>query len=254
MELERFSEFAAELLRLKVELVVTTNTRAAEAAAKLTSTVPIVVIGSGDLVGTGLAATLARPGRNVTGLTALSPELSAKRLQLLVEIVPNLRRVAVLWNPDGPAPRRAFIETQSASRFLALEITSLEVRTSDDIDRAFATLPKTRPQAMLVIVDPLTSNNAAKIVKLAAASQIPAAYPYKYFAVAGGLIAYGPDYDAMERRAAYYVDRILKGSRAAELPIEQPAKFELVVNAKTARDLGVSVPMSILSRADRVIE
>lgn len=253
-ELGRFSELAAELLRLEVNVLVTTSTRAAQAAAKLTRTVPIVVTSSGDLVGTGMAASLARPGGNVTGLTALAPELSAKRLQLLKEIVPGLKRVAVLWNPDGPAPALAFKEIQAASRLLALEIQSLEVRAAGDFERAFAALARERAQGMLVILDPLIVGNVARIVKQAAQRRVPAVFPQKEFVDAGGLIAYGPNYIAMYRRAAYYVDRILKGAKASDLPIEQPAKFELIVNAKTARALGLSIPMAVLARADAVIE
>ncbi len=253
-DLKRFSELAAELLRLKIDLLVTSNTRAAQAAARLTRSVPIVVIGSGDLVGTGLAASLAKPGGNVTGLTSLSPELSAKRLELLKEIVPGLKRVAVLWNPDGPAPVRAFREVQIAARLLTLEIQSLEVRTPGDFERAFAASARARAQGMLVINDPLISGNVTSIVKLTTERRIPTVFPRRGFADAGGLIAYGPDYLAMYRRAAYFVDRILKGARASDMSIEQPAKFELIINAKAARALGVSVPMPVLSRADLVIQ
>jgi putative ABC transport system substrate-binding protein len=253
-QLGRFSELAAELLRLKVDVLVTTNTRAAQAAAKLTRTVPIVVTSSGDLVGTGLAASLARPGGNVTGLTTLSPELSAKRLQLLKEVVPGLKRVAVLWNPDGPAPVRAFKETQAASRLLALKIQSLEVRLPAELEGAFAALAHGRAEAMLVIPDPFLAGSVASIVKLAAERRIPAIFPSKEFVDAGGLIAYGPNYLVTYRRAAYYVDRILKGAKASDLSIEQPTKFEMQINVKTAKALGLAIPMSLRSRADAVIE
>lgn len=253
-ELGRFSELAAELLRLKVEVLVVTSTRAAQAASKLTSTVPIVVTTSGDLVGTGLAVSLGRPGRNVTGLSTLSPELSAKRLELLKEIVPGLKRVAILWNPDGPAPALAFKETQAASRLLALEIQSLEVRAPGDFERAFGALGRERAQGMLVIPDPMIGGNVAPIVKLAAERRVPAIFPNKEFVDAGGLIAYGPNYIEMYRRSAHYVDRILKGAKPSDLPIEQPTRFELQINLRTAKSLGLSIPISLRSRADGVIE
>jgi putative tryptophan/tyrosine transport system substrate-binding protein len=253
-ELGRFSELGAELLRSKIDLLVTTNTRAAQAVANLTKTVPIVVIASGDLVGTGLAASLARPGGNVTGLTALSPELSAKRLELLKEVVPGLKRVAVLWNPDGPAPVRAFKEIQAASRLLGLEILSLEVRVPGDIGPAFAALARGRAQGLQVINDPLITGNIATIVKLAAERRVPTVFPSRAFVDAGGLIAYGPNYAEMYRRSAHYVDRLLKGAKPSDLPIEQPIKFELAINAKTAKALGLTIPRSVLSKADAVIE
>lgn len=253
-ELGRFGEFAAELLRLKVDVLVVTSTRSAQAASKLTSTIPIVVTSSGDLVGTGLAASLGRPGGNVTGLTTLSPELSAKRLELLKEVIPGLKRVAILWNPDGPAPALAFKESQAASRLLGLEIQSLEVRTPGDLERAFAALGRERAQGMLVIMDPLIAGNVAQIVKLAAENRVAAVFPAKAFVDAGGLIAYGPNYIEMYRRSAHYVDRILKGAKPSELPIEQPAKFEMQINLGAAKALGLSIPKSLRSRADAVIE
>jgi putative ABC transport system substrate-binding protein len=248
------SELVAELLKLKVDVLITTSTRAAQAAAKLTSSTPIIVASAGDLIGAGLAASHSKPGGNVTGLASFSPELSAKRLELLQEIVPGLRRVAVLWNPDGPAPVRAFKEIQSASRILALEIQSLEVRAPDDLERAFAAFARGGAQAMLVILDPLIGGNAERIARLAVSGRVPAIFPTPEFVVAGGLIAYGPNVVARFRRTAHFVDRILKGAKASDLPIEQPTTFELIVNAKTATALGLSVPKSVLLRADTVIK
>jgi putative ABC transport system substrate-binding protein len=253
-ELGRLPEVIAELLRLKVDVLIMTSTRAAEAAAKLTTTVPIVVTSSGDLVGTGLAASLARPGRNVTGLTTLSRELTAKRLELLKELVPGVKRVALLWNPEGPVPVLAFKETQAASRVLALEIQSLEVRKPADFEPAFALAERVRVGGLLVLADPMALGNVAKIVKLAAAAGVPAVYPQREFVDAGGLIAYGPSYVDLYRRSAHYVDRILRGAKASELPIEQPAKFELVINAKAAKALKLAIPTQVLIRADAVIE
>lgn len=254
VEFDRFSEFVSELLKLKVDVLVIASTRATQAAAKLTRSVPIVVTSSGDLVGTGLVASLARPGGNITGLTTLSPDLSAKRLEFLKEFVAGLKRVAVLWNPDGPAPVRAFKESEAASGQLGLEIQSLEVRAAGDFERAFAALAQRRAQGLMVIADPLILGNVTRVVKLTAEQKVPAIFPHTEFVDAGGLIAYGPNYVDMYRRSAHYVDRILRGAKPSELPIEQPTKFEMQINARTAKALGLAIPMSLRSRADVVIE
>jgi putative tryptophan/tyrosine transport system substrate-binding protein len=253
-DIGKFPELAAELVRLNLDVLVTTSVLAAQTVAKLTRTLPIVVTGGGDLVATGLAASLARPGGNITGLTALSPELSAKRLELLKEVAPAIKRVAVLWNPAGPSPKLAFKESQSAARRLGLQIQSLEVRTSADLERVMKSLGTERADGLLVIQDPIVAGNAGRIVAMVAERRVPAIYPSKQFVDAGGLISYGPNYVEMYRRAAYYADRIFKGAKASDLPIEQPTRFELTINVKTARTLGLSVPRGVLSRADAVIE
>lgn len=253
-DFKRYPRLVAELLKVEVDILVTTSVRATQVAAKLTKRIPIVVIGAGDLVSTGLARSLARPGGNVTGIIALSPELSAKRLELLKEIVPTLKRVAVLWNPDGPAPLVAFKETEAAAKQLALEIQSIEARVPDDFERMSVVLDRAPVQGMLVIIDPLTAGHSARIVELVAERRLPSIYPGSWFVTSGGLVSYGPNYTEMFRQAARYIDRILRGTSPAELSIAQPTKYELHLNLKTARSLGLAISPSIRLRADRVIE
>jgi putative ABC transport system substrate-binding protein len=253
-ELARFSEIAVELVHLKVNIFVVTSVRAARAAQQATRGIPIVLVGGGDPVGTGLAANLARPGGNVTGLTALSPQLSAKRLELLKETLPHLKQVAVLWNPEGPAPKLAYKEIQVAAKDLLLQLRSFEVNSLDAINVAFVAMLRERVGALLTITDPFTGFHARQIVELAARSRLPAMYPSTSYVEAGGLMAYSVNVIDMYRRAAHYVDRLLKGEKPGDLPIEQPTKFELVINLKTAKALGITIPQSILVRADRVIE
>jgi ABC-type uncharacterized transport system substrate-binding protein len=249
---DRFPELAAELVRLKVYVIVAVSTVAARAAKNATRTIPIVAL-SGDPVETGLVASLARPGGNVTGLASLAPELSTKRLELLKEIVSKVSLVAVLWNPNGPAPVLAFKETQLAAKRLGLLLQSLEVRGPDDFESAFGGAIRERASALLVISDPLTNTHQRRIVELAAKNRLPAIYPIREFVQAGGLMAYAPDRLEQYRRVAYYVDKILKGAKPADLPVEQPTKFEFVINLKTAKQIGLTIPPNVLARADKVI-
>jgi putative ABC transport system substrate-binding protein len=249
---DRFPELAAELVRLKVYVIVAVSTVAARAAKNATRTIPIVAL-SGDPVETGLVASLARPGGNVTGLASLAPELSTKRLELLKEIVSKVSLVAVLWNPNGPAPVLAFKETQLAAKRLGLLLQSLEARSPDDFESAFGGAIRERASALLVISDPLTNTHQRRIAELAAKNRLPAIYPIREFVQAGGLMAYAPDRLEQYRRVAYYVDKILKGAKPADLPVEQPTKFEFVINLKGAKQIGLTIPPNVLARADKVI-
>ncbi len=252
---ERLPALAAELARSKVDVIVAQNTVAAVAAKNATSTIPIVLVTAGDPVGSGLAASLARPGGNVTGLS-LFPTLaiSGKQLELLKEAFPTLRQVAVLANPANPPTADLLTETERAARYLGLQLHVVEVREPKDFDGAFTTIKSNGLPALLVIADPLVNENRGRIVGFAATNRLPAIYPYRTFVDAGGLMSYGVDNSDLSRRAAIYVDRILKGAKPADLPIEQPAKFELVVNLKTAKSLALAIAPSLLLRADHVIE
>jgi putative ABC transport system substrate-binding protein len=253
-QLERLPALAAELVGLKVDVIVATGTVAPLAARKATTTIPVVIWSTGDPIGSGIAASLARPGGNTTGLTIDSPELAAKRLQLLKEIVPGLTRVAVIWNAANPYAAVVFKETQQAARLLAIQVESIEVRSPLDFDSAFGAVIKARPSGLVVVEDPLTFSVATRIVNFAMANRLPVMYGMKEFVSAGGLIAYGPDYSDLLRRAATYVDKILKGANPGDLPIEQPTKFGLVINLKTATALSLTVPQSLLLRTDEVIQ
>ena len=252
---DRLPALAAELVRLGVTVIVAANTPAALAARNATSTIPIILVTSGDPVGSGLAASLARPGGNVTGLS-LTPTLaiSGKHLELLKDAFPSITHVAVLANPANPPTAGLLKETELAARSLGLRLRVVQVREPKEFGDAFATIKNERVPALLVIADPLVADNRDRIVAFAAANRLPAIYPYRTFVDAGGLMSYGANVADLNRRAATYVDRILKGAKPADLPIEQPTKFELVVNIKAAKALGITIPQSLLLRADRVIE
>jgi len=251
--LERLPALAAELASLKVDVILATGTVAPLAARKSTTTIPIVIWSTGDPVGSGIASSLARPGGNATGLTIDSPELASKRLQLLKEMVPGLARVAVIWNAANPYAAVVLKETQQAARLLGIAVESIEVRSPLDFDGAFGALVKARPNGLVVVEDPLTFSERGRIVNFAATNRLPAMYGMKEFVSAGGLIAYGPDYPDLLRRAAAFVDKILKGAKPGDLPIEQPTKFGLVINLNTATALNLTVPQSLLLRTDEVI-
>jgi putative ABC transport system substrate-binding protein len=255
---DRFPELAAELVRLKVDIIVVAGGDIAVRAAKnATKTIPIVMVGSGsDPVEAGLVESLARPGGNVTGVTILNRELSGKRLELLKEAAPKVARVAVLYEQ---ANRLSVIEVKEvlpgAARALRLTIQPWEVRDTDDFDRVFAAMGKQRPDGLYVPVgSPLMNTNRKRIVGLALKSRLPSVYVRWEFVEAGGLMSYGADLADSYRRVAYYVDKILKGAKPADLPVEQPTKFELVINIKTAKQIGVTIPQKVLARADRVIK
>jgi len=250
---DRYPTLAAELIGLNVELIVTASTPAIQAVQGATPILPIVMASSADAVRTGLVASLSRPGGHTTGLTILIPELSAKRLEVLKQAVPKVSRVGVLWNAAGPAGALALKDTELAARQLALEIVSAKVQASADLEAAFVSLVKARTNALYVVEGPVLINLREAVVKLAAKHRLPSIAPLREFAEAGGLIAYGPSLADMFRRAATYVDKILRGAKPADIPVEQPTKFELVINLKTAQTLGLTIPQSLLLRADEVI-
>jgi putative tryptophan/tyrosine transport system substrate-binding protein len=251
---ERLPELARELVRLDVDVIVTFGTLAVFAAKAATATIPIIMASAGDPVGSGLVASLARPGGNITGLSLVAPELGGKRLQLLREVRPAISRVAVLWNGANPYSALVFWETEAAAQTLGIEILSAEVRRTADFDAAFAAATRFRADALIAVEDPLTSDNARRIADFAAENGLPAIYGFRDIAAAGGLISYGADLSDLFRRCAGYVDKILKGAKPADLPIEQPTKFELVVNLKAAQALGLELPPTLIARADEVIE
>jgi putative ABC transport system substrate-binding protein len=251
---ERLSEIAAELVRLKVDVIVVSTDPGIAAVKQQTQTIPIVMANSTDPVGTGFVASLARPGGNVTGLSSLSPELSAKRLELPKEAVPGLSRVAIVWNPDVRGAVLEYKETESAARSLHLQLQSVEVNRPEDFDRAFAALTTGRAEALTVASSSLTFRNRSRIASLAQKNRLPSIYGLREYADAGGLIAYGPNAAEGWRRAATYAVKILKGAKPGELPVEQPTKFELILNLKTAKALGLTMPPSLLGRADHVIQ
>jgi putative ABC transport system substrate-binding protein len=245
---------AAELVRSRLDVIVAEGTAAIQAAKTVTQTVPIVMATSADPVGTGLVASLNRPGANITGLSLQTGELSGKRLQLLTEIVPGLARLAVLSNPLNASITPIIEQTKAAAQSLGVEIQVLEVQAPDKFESAFAAITSAHAGALIVLPDPLLYGQHPRIVTFTAASHLPALFPEKEVAEAGGLIAYGPSVPASFRRAAAYVDKILGGAKPADLPVEQPTKFELVVNLPTAKAIGITIPTSILLRADEVIE
>ena len=250
---ERLAELAAELADLKVDVIVTAATPAARAAKKATSTIPIVMVDPGDPVALGLVQSLARPGGNATALTSFAPELAGKRLQLLTEMAPGASRVAVVWNSAIPPSEVALNELRGAARMLGIQIESVEVQGADGLARGLAAL-KERGMALLVFPDPLTFGNRIPIVEFAAKARVPAMFGAKEFVDVGGLISYGPSYPDMFQRAGVQVGRILKGAKPADLSVEQPTKFELVINLKTAKALGLTIPESLRFRADEVIQ
>jgi putative tryptophan/tyrosine transport system substrate-binding protein len=251
---ERFPEFAAELVRLRVDLIIVTTTPAALAAKHATQTIPIVIPTAIDPVEAGLVASLARPGGNLTGLSILAPELSGKRLELLQEVMPGMTRVAVLWNAANPANALAWQETQVAARTLGLLLHSQDVRGPQDLAGAFARTAQARPEALLVLGDALLGMHRPQIAAFATQQHLPSVFAERESVVAGGLMSYGPSLPDLYRRAATYVDKILKGTKPADLPVEQPLKFELVLNLKTAQALGLTIPPSMLFQADEVIK
>lgn len=250
---ERLPQLAAELVRLKCDVIAAVVTQASLAARNATDTIPIVMIGVSDPVALGLVASLARPGRNVTGTSGVAAQLVGKQLELLREIFPDVPRVAGLWNPGNPVFQALQLrEAEIAARALGVEMQMLEARAPAEFERVLAAIPPRRP--LLVLGDPLFTSHRKRITEIAAARRIPIVTGVSDYAEAGALLTYGPSYADLSRRSAVYVDRILKGARPADLPVEEPTAFELVVNLKTARALGVTVPRPLLLRAQRVIE
>jgi len=261
-EVDRLTSLATELVQLKVDVIVTTSGNSARAATQATKTIPIVLTTGADPVKSGLAESLAKPGRNITGLSIIEEDLSGKRVEILKETFPKMTRLAYLWNPlavsysaaDRKSGNPSYDEAEKTTKIVGVQLLSYKVRTLADIQKAFADMPKVRPHALFVLQSPLMTLNSKRIVELALEQRLPGMYPSNQFAQEGGLIAYGPVVADLYRRAATYVDKILKGANPAELPIEQPTKFELVINLKTAKQIGLTIPPNVLARADRVIK
>ena len=245
---------AAEFVDQGVDLIIAGGTKAVQAAKDQTSTIPIVMTNSGDAVGTGLVASLAQPGGNVTGLTQISPKLSGKRAELLKEVIPDLSRLAVLWHPDHPNTPRMFAEIEAAAPLLGLEVQSLEVREPNpDFEGAFGSAVRDGANGLLTLRDPLTIKHQQLIVDLAQKNRVPTMYETMNFIDAGGLMLYGPSFEDLYRRAATYVDEVLKGANPADIPVEQPTTFRLVINLKATEAIGLTFPESVLFRADETI-
>jgi putative ABC transport system substrate-binding protein len=252
--LERLPGLAADLVRLKVDVIAAAGTLAPLAAKQASATTPIVMTAAGDPLGSGLVASLARPGGNVTGMSLMVPDLGGKRLELLKEFLPRLARVAVLWNAANPYSALVFKETQAAGSILGIAVQSLEVRAPEDFDGAFEAARRQRPDALITVEDPLTVTHRQRVADFTAELQLPSLHGVREFAVAGGLMSYGASLADLFRRAAGYVDKILKGALPADLPVQQPSKFELVINVKTAKALGLTVPLTLQASANEVIE
>jgi putative ABC transport system substrate-binding protein len=254
-DFEKLSSLAAELVRLKVDVIVAVVTQASLAAKQATATIPIVMIGVVDPLGSGLVANLARPGGNITGTSGAGADLVAKQLELVRTLLPNATRVTALWNPANRIFQQLLLnEAMSAAPKLRLQLGAVEARTPDELDRAFVAIGKDRPDALLVLADPMLGSQAKRIADLALKHRVPAVSMLRGYAQAGMMATYGQSFDDSYRRAAGYVDKILKGAKPGDLPVQQPTKFELVINLKTAKALGLTVPQSLLLRADEVIQ
>jgi ABC-type uncharacterized transport system substrate-binding protein len=255
--IDRFPALATDLVRLKVDLIIAGSTPAARAAQQTTTTIPIVAPTMGDPVGDGFVASLARPGGNITGLTFLGPELVPKRLELLKEALPKVSRVAGLWHPGNLSERTTkdmLSQTETAARTLGVQLQLVGVRNPDELDRAFSTMARQRADALLIFPSAMLYNERRRVINLAEKHGLPSVYAAKEFVELGGLISYGANIPDLFRRAVTYVDKILKGAKPADLPVERPTKFEFVINLKTAKALGLTIPQSLLLKADQVIE
>lgn len=251
---EQFPTLIGELLALKMDVIVTAGTPATLAVKKATTSVPLVMIAVGDPVGTGIVPSLNRPGGNITGLTSIAQELDAKRLELLREVIPALSHIAVLWNSANPIQAIEQNRVRVAAQALRMTILSYGVQTEEGLEKAFATIVKEQPGALLVLADRLFLHHRKRIMDFATRHRLPGVYSYRELVEAGGLMSFGPSYSGMHRRAAYFVDRILRGANPGDLPVERPASFELVVNLKAAKALGLTIPPSVLLRASEVIQ
>jgi len=251
---ERFPALVAELIATKVDVIVTAGTPAALAVKKATTTVPLVMVAVGDPVGTGLVQSLARPGGNLTGLSSIAPDLEGKRLELLREVVPTLSHVAVFFNSLNPFHVVSMQQAHSAAQALGIKLQQHDIRKSEDLDGAFAAIRKERPDALLILADRVFLHNRQRMMEFTNEQRLPNVNAYTELIEAGGLMSYGPSYEDMHKRAAIYVDKILKGAKPADLPIEQPTKFTFIINLKAAKALGLTVPPTLLSFADKVIE
>jgi putative ABC transport system substrate-binding protein len=251
---DRFPALIGELLALKVAVIVTAGTPATLAVKKATTSVPLVMLAVGDPVGTGIVPSLSHPGGNITGSTAISTEMDAKRLELLREVVPSVSYIALLWNAGSPLQVLAEKQVQAAAQVLRMRVLSLGVKTEEEIKSALAVMARERPDALLVLADRLLLHHRGLIMDFATRHRLPGVHAYRELVEAGGLMSFGPSYADMHKRAAYFVDRILKGAKPGDLPVERPLTFELVINLKTARALGLTIPQSLPLRADQVIE
>jgi putative tryptophan/tyrosine transport system substrate-binding protein len=251
---ERLPDLAAELVRLKVDIIVTAGPAVTRPAKEASSTIPIVMSFDNDPVGSGFVASLARPGGNITGLSALFPELSGKRLELLKEVVPLLSRMAVFGTSTQPGTAQALRETELAAEAFGVQLQHLEVRDPKDIETAFQAARKGRADAVLVLSSPVIFSQRTQIADLALKNRLPVIFPQSEYLEDGGLMSYAPNYADLFRRAATYVDKILKGAKPADLPVEQPKKFEFIINLKTAKQIGLTIPPNVLARADKVIK
>ncbi len=251
---DRYRALAEELVRLKVDVIVTLGGAATQAAQQTTRTIPIVMSIATDPLGSGLVSSLAHPGGNITGTSMMAPDLVPKQLQLLKELVPKVSEVALLWNPANPGSAAQVREAEGVARALKVRLHTLEARDPREIDRAFVAMTRQQVGALVVLADAVFINRRRQIVDFAANSRLPAVYGMSDYADVGGLIVYGASLVVMHRRAATYVDKILKGTKPGDLPVEQPTKFELVINLKTAKALGLTIPPSLLQRADEVIQ
>ena len=251
---DRLAWVAVELIHRPVDLIATFGTPPTLAAKQATTTIPIVMMGVGDPVGSGLVSSLARPGGNITGNTILGPEVAGKRLQLLKEVIPSLSRVVFLWNPDNASHPAQLAELRVAVEALGIKLLPVPVRSSDEFDNAFAAMMRERPDAFLMTNDPFHQLSIGRIIDFLANNRLPGMFVTREVTVAGGLLSYGASLPDLFRRGAVYVHKILQGTKPADLPIEQPVKFELVVNLKTAKAMGLSIPESFLLRADETIE
>ncbi len=250
---EQYAEIATELVRRKVDVIFVSSTARTRAVVQATKTIPIVFVAVSDPVGSGFVESIARPGGNATGFTTLSSTLSGKQLELLKEAMPRLSQAAVLWTPNNPANSRVLKETQDAAETLGVTIHPIAVRMPNDFASAFATMTQKRAEALIVLLDTMIVNNRSLIADLALQHQLPTMFNFTYRAQHGGLLSYGPSIPAMYERAAYYVDKIIRGAKPGDLPVEQPITFEFVINQKTAKTLGLSIPPILLYQADQVI-
>jgi len=251
---DRLPKLAAELVGLKVDLIVTGGANAAVAAKRATSSIPIVMTTSSDPVELGLISSLRQPGGNVTGMTSIQSELAGKRLELVRIVVPHASRIAILWDERNPASRLAVHETEAAAGTVGLTIETVPVRSAAALEAAFATLARDRPGALDIVASPMLFSHRKRLAELAMKHRLPTVVSSREWVEAGGLASYGPDYPDLFRHAARFVDKILKGAKPSDLPVEQPTKFELVINLKTAKALGLTIPPSILVRADEIIQ
>jgi putative ABC transport system substrate-binding protein len=251
---DQLPALAAELAALRPDVIVSITTPATQAVKATTSTIPVVFVNIGDPVAAGFVTSLAHPGGNMTGPSILHPQISGKRLELLREVVPSASLAAVIWNPGNLANRLQYEQTREAASSQGVRLLSLEVQRRDEIERAFDTAKRHGVAGVLVVPDPLVGSHRPFVIDLATRSRLPAVYGYREFVEEGGLLAYGPSYPEQYRKAAIYVDRVLNGAKPADLPVEQPTTFELIINLKVAKALGLAIPAALLARADEVIE